>query len=117
MRNGSSSYSDLRDFGVRAANNIPFAITLSSGMPPATDVNFTLTVSYYNGGENASQSWNFRVLCGMNGSFESGDFAAWNVSTASTGGIGTPYKDWMVSHLGDLYDSWFEPISPPAGLY
>src|SRR5260370_29158530 len=59
-------------------------------MPADPNVKFTLTINY-SGGHQPSQSWDFNVQFGLNGSFESGDFSGWNVSTVSTGGVGTSF--------------------------
>jgi hypothetical protein len=85
-------------------------------MPLDTKINLTLTVSY-SGGHQATQAWDFSVQSGINGSFESGDFSSWTVSTASTGGSGTPYRAWKVSPSGAGGFSAYGivPTSPQAG--
>src|SRR5438132_1575464 len=118
IASGTSSYPDLNPSGGSAANNTPFTIALSSSMPTDSNVNFTLTINYA-GGHNPSQSWDFTVLFGINGSFESGDFSSWNVSTASTGGAGTPFVPWTVSRAGagGYFGYGIVTTSPQDGLY
>src|SRR5258708_34486090 len=86
-------------------------------MPADPTVKFTLTINY-SGGHQPSQSWDFRVQFGLNGSFESGDFSGWNVSTVSTGGGGTPFWPWTVSQAraGGFSGYGTTAKSPPAGV-
>src|SRR6266852_5732250 len=116
--NGNSTYPNLAASVGSAANNTPFSISLSSSMPADPNVKFTLTINY-SGGHQPSQSWDFSVQFGLNGSFESGDFSGWNVSTVSTGGAGTPFVPWTVSHAGAGGFSAYSIVttSPQAGLY
>ncbi|HEY0430391.1 MAG TPA: S8 family serine peptidase, partial [Pyrinomonadaceae bacterium] len=101
--NGASNYPTLPASNGSAVNITPFSLSLSSSMPHNPRADFTLTINYL-GGHQPSQSWNFSVGFGVefveNGSFESGDFSGWNVSTASTGGEGEPYVPWTVSQAG-----------------
>jgi len=101
--NGASAYPSLAASNGSGANTTPFAVSLSSGMPHNPLVDFTLTINYL-GGHQASQSWNFSILFGVelieNGSFEAGDFTGWNVSTVSTGGEGVPFRPWSVNQKG-----------------
>jgi hypothetical protein len=116
--NGNSTYPNLAASGGSAANNTPFSISLSSSMPADPNVKFTLTINY-SGGHQPSQSWDFNVQFGLNGSFESGDFSGWNVSTVSTGGAGTPFAPWTVSQAGagGFPGYGITTTSPQAGVY
>src|SRR5207244_6354710 len=104
--------------GGSGMNATPFSFSLSSSLPSDPNVNFTLTINYI-GGHHASQVWDFKVAFGLNGSFESGDFSGWNVSTASTGGAGTPFQPWTVSRsgAGGFTAYGIATTSPQAGLY
>jgi hypothetical protein len=116
--NGNSTYPNLAASGGSGANNTPFSISLGSSMPADPNVKFTLTI-IYTGGHQPSQSWDFNVQFGLNGSFESGDFSGWNVSTVSTGGAGTPFAPWTVSQAGaGGFSSYgIATTSPQAGVY
>ncbi len=115
---GSSLYPDLSASGGSGANTAPFSISLSPSFPPDSKINFTLMINY-TGGHNPSQSCDFSVLIGMNGSFETGDFAGWNVSAVSTGGSGTPFQPWSVSSAcsGGFPAFGITTTSPQAGVF
>src|SRR5258708_37363704 len=87
-------------------------------MPADPTVKFTLTINY-SGGHQPSQSWDFRVQFGLNGSFESGDFSGWNVSTVSTGGGGTPVWPWGVcpTRAGGFSGYGLTAASPPTEAF
>ena len=104
IMNGASAYPTIVASNGSAVNSTPFSFSLSSALSPDPEVHFTLTINYA-GGYQASQSWNFTVQLGhqliINGSFESGDFSGWNVSTVATGGSGSPFQPWSVTPAGD----------------
>jgi hypothetical protein len=120
--NGASSYPTLTASNGSGANITPFSISLSSSMPHNPRVEFTLTINYL-GGHQPSQSFNFSIQFGVelveNGSFETGDFTGWNVSTASTGGEGTPFRFWSVSQsgAGGFQGYGILPTAPQDGAY
>ena len=101
--NGASAYPNIAASGGSAFNSTPFSYSLGPALSPDPTVDFTLTITYA-GGHHPSQSWDFTVQFGhqliINGSFETGDFSGWNVSTASTGGDGTPFQPWSVTTGG-----------------
>jgi subtilase family protein/Calx-beta domain-containing protein len=120
--NGTSAYPTLAASNGRGTNSTPLSFSLDSAMSPDPLVNFTLTVNYA-GGHQSSQTWNFKVQLGrqliVNGSFESGDFSGWNVSTASTGGAGNPFAAWTVSkaNAGGFPGYGISETLPQHGLY
>jgi hypothetical protein len=120
--NGASNYPTLTASNGSGANLTPFSISLSAGMPHNPRVEFTLTINYL-GGHQPAQSFKFSIQFGVelieNGSFETGDFSGWNVSTASTGGEGTPFRFWSVSRAGAGGFSGYGivPVAPQDGLY
>lgn len=120
--NGTSAYPTISAPNGSAVNTTPFSFSLGSAMSPDPEVDFTLTITYA-GGYHASQSWNFTVQLGhqliINGSFETGDFSGWNVSTAATGGTGSPFQSWSVSPAGAGGFGGFEilPTSPQHGTH
>lgn len=101
--NGASAYPNITALNGIAVNTTPFAFSLAAAMSQDPEVSFTLTINY-SGGHQASQSWNFTVQLGhqliVNGSFETGDFSGWHVSTVATGGSGTPFQPWSVTPAG-----------------
>ena len=121
--NGSSAYPNIAASDGSAVNTTPFSFSLGSALSPDPRVDFTLTINYA-GGHHASQAWNFTLQLGrqliINGSFETGDFSGWNVSTAATGGSGSPFQPWSVSPAGaGGFDFGFEilPTSPQHGTH
>jgi hypothetical protein len=98
--NGSSAYPNITVPNGSAVNSTPFSFSLAPTLSQDPEVSFTLTINY-SGGHKASQSWSFTVQLGhqliINGSFETGDFTGWNVSTVATGGSGTPFQPWSVT--------------------
>jgi hypothetical protein len=120
--NGSSAYPNIAASSGSAVNATPFSFSLGSGLAPDPEVAFTLTINYA-GGHHASQSWDFILQLGhqliINGSFETGNFSGWNVSTVSTGGTGTPYEPWTVSPpgAGGFGEYQILPTSPQHGTY
>jgi hypothetical protein len=101
--NGNSAYPNLIALSGSGTNTTPFSYSLSSSLPHNPRVTFTLTVNYL-GGHQPSQLLTFTVRFGVelveNGSFEANDFSGWNVSTASTGGDGTPFRFWSINRAG-----------------
>jgi hypothetical protein len=121
--NGSSAYPNIAASNGSAVNTTPFAFSLGSGLAPDPEVDFTLTINYA-GGHQASQSWNFSIQLGhqliVNGSFETGDFSGWNVSTAAArGGSGVPFQPWSVTPAGAGGFDFYEilPTSPQHGTH
>jgi len=120
--NGTSNYPTLTASGGSGANITPFSISLSSSLPHNPRVDFTLTINYL-GGHQPSQSFTFSIQFGIelveNGSFETGDFTGWIVSTASTGGEGTPFRFWSVSQAGagGFQGYGIKPTAPQDGAY
>ena len=120
--NAASNYPTLAASTGSSANLTPFSISLSASLPHNPRVEFTLTINYL-GGYQPSQSFNFSIQFGVefieNGSFETGDFSGWNVSTASTGGEGTPFRFWSVSQAGAGGFSGYGilPVAPQDGAY
>ena len=120
--NGASNYPTLAASGGSGANITPFSISLSASMPHNPRVEFTVTINYL-GGHQPSQSFTFSVQFGIelieNGSFETGDFTGWNVSTASTGGEGTPFRFWSVSQAGagGFRPYGIRPTAPQDGAF
>ncbi len=120
--NGASNYPTLSASNGSGANITPFSISLSASLPHNPRVEFTLTINYL-GGHQPSQSFNFSIQFGVelleNGSFETGDFSGWNVSTASTGGEGTPFRFWSVSQAGagGFLGYGIKPTAPQDGLF
>jgi Calx-beta domain/Subtilase family/Domain of unknown function (DUF4214) len=101
--NGNSGYPNLAAANGNGTNATPFSISLDSTLPHNPIANFTLTINY-TGGYQASQVFTFPIQFGIelttNGDFESGDFSGWHMSTAATGGLGTPFEPWSVSRAG-----------------
>jgi hypothetical protein len=101
--NGASAYPNLAASTGSAVNTTPFSFSLDPGLSPDPEVEFSLTINYA-GGYQTSQSWSFSVQLGhqliSNGSFETGDFSGWNVSTVATGGSGSPFEPWSVTPAG-----------------
>ncbi len=120
--NGASAYPNIAASSGRAVNTTPFSFSLDSALSPDPEVDFTLTINYA-GGHQASQSWNFRVQLGhqliINGSFETGDFSGWNVSTVATGGSGSPFQPWSVTPAGGGGYDFYEilPTLPQHGTH
>jgi len=122
INNGSSAYPTLAASTGSGANTTPFSLSLSSTLPHNPRADFILTINYL-GGHQPSQTFTFSVQFGVelleNSGFEEGDFTGWKVSTASTGGIGTPYIPWSVSEAGTggfpLYN--ILPTEPQEGAY
>ncbi len=119
---GTSVYPNMAASNGSAVNSTPFSFSLASGLSPDPQVDFTLTINYA-GGHRASQSWNFTVQLGhqliINGSFESGDFSGWNVSTVATGGSGSPFQPWSVTPAGGGGFLGYQilPTSPQHGTH
>jgi hypothetical protein len=120
--NGASAYPNIAASNGSAVNTTAFSFSLGPGVAPDPSVDFTLTINYA-GGHQPSQSWNFTVQLGhqliINGSFESGDFSGWNVSTAATGGDGSPFQPWSVTPGGAGGFPAFEilPTLPQHGTH
>lgn len=120
--NGSSAYPNIAASSGSAVNTTPFSFSLASGLSPDPEVAFTLTINYA-GGHQASQSWNFTVQLGhqliINGSFETGNFSGWNVTTVATGGGGSPFQAWTVSTAGAGGFAGYQilPTSPQHGTH
>jgi len=120
--NGASSYPNMAASTGSAVNTTPFTFSLASDLSPDPEVNFTLTINYA-GGYHPSQAWSFTIQLGhqliTNGSFETGDFSGWNVSTVATGGGGTPFQPWTVSPAGFGGFLGYEilPTSPQHGTH
>jgi hypothetical protein len=120
--NGVSAYPNISASNGNAFNNTPFAFSLSPTMSQDPLVDFTLTVNY-TGGHQASQSWSFTLQLGhqliVNGSFETGDFSGWNVSTVATGGSGTPFQPWSVTpgRFGGYGEFQIVQTSPQHGTH
>ncbi|MEP6819193.1 MAG: Calx-beta domain-containing protein [bacterium] len=120
--NGASAYPNLAASNGSAINTTPLAFSLGPAMSPDPEVNFTLTINYA-GGHHTSQTFNFTVQLGhqliINGSFESGDFSGWNVSTVATGGSGTPFQPWSVTPAdgGGFQGYEILPTSPQHGTH
>ena len=100
---GVSAYPNITVPNGSAVNSTPFSFSLAPTVSLDPEVSFTLTINY-SGGHQPSQSWSFKVQLGhqliVNGSFETGDFKGWNVSTVATGGSGTPFVPWSVTTAG-----------------
>jgi hypothetical protein len=101
--NGASAYPNITVPNGGAVNATPFSFSLAPTVSLDPEVSFTLTINY-SGGHQPSQSWNFIVQLGhqliVNGSFETGNFKGWNVSTVATGGSGSPFQPWSVTSAG-----------------
>jgi len=119
---GASAYPNIAASSGSAVNTTPFSFSLATSLSPDPEVNFTLTINY-GGGYHASQSFSFTLQLGhqliTNGSFETGDFTGWKVSTVSTGGTGTPYEPWTVSPPGAGGFGAYQiiPTSPQHGTH
>ena len=120
--NGASAYPNISAPNGSAVNATPFAFSLAPSMSQDPEVKFTLTINY-SGGHQASQAWSFTVQFGhqliINGSFETGDFSGWNVSTVATGGSGTPFEPWSVTPggFGGFLGYQILPTTPQHGTY
>jgi len=120
--NGASAYPNIAATNGSAVNITPFSFSLGSSLSPDPQVDFTLTINYA-GGYQASQSWSFTLQLGhqliINGSFETGDFSGWNVSTAATGGEGSPFVPWSVTSAGSGGFAGYEILqtSPQHGTH
>ena len=120
--NGVSAYPNMAASGGSAVNTTPFSFTLAPDLAPDPEVAFTITVNYA-GGYRASQSFSFKLQLGhqliTNGSFETGDFTGWKVSTVATGGTGTPFEPWTVSPpgFGGFGAYQIIPTLPQHGTY
>ncbi len=121
--NGVSAYPNIAASNGSAFNTTPFAFSLAPTISQDPEVNFTLTINY-SGGYQASQAWSFTIQLGhqliINGSFETGDFSGWNVSTVATGSTsGTPFQPWSVTPTGFGGFLGYEILatSPQHGTY
>ncbi len=120
--NGASAYPNIAATNGSAVNITPFSFSLGSSLSPDPQVDFTLTINYA-GGYQASQSWSFTLQLGhqliINGSFETGNFSGWNVSTAATGGDGSPFAPWSVTSAGGGGFAGYEILqtSPQHGTH
>jgi len=114
----SSTYPDLPASTGTGVNRAPFLVSLDSVLPPDMKINLHVIVNY-SGGHHPSQIFNLEVNFGLNGSFETGDFGGWNVSTVAKGGGGSPLQAWQVSSAGaGGFSSYgIAPTSPQAGVY